>query len=243
MNSTQPITEDSNQPTPTITVYYGQTHTQNNDYHHNWNNLDADDRHHAQQISNPALQRRYIAVHGQLRAILSEQLGQPADTLNIHKTPHGKPYLADHPELAFNLSHTANNFVIALGSNCQLGIDLEIEKPRHNLEGLVHKCFGEEEASYWEQLPDEKKLAEFYRFWTAKEAFVKATGLGISLGLQRCVINPQQPNSFLSIPNECGDASTWHLTEINLSKLDGQILYCSLCSDQAIAQPNFIRLP
>ena len=122
------------------------------------------------------------------------------------------------PDLAFNLSHTADNLLIAIGWNCQLGVDIEDCKQRTNLSGLVDKCFAAEEATYWSQLPEDQKLSAFYRFWTRKEAFVKATGHGISLGLNQCVINPENTTEFLSVPDHCGKASAWHALEIDSEK-------------------------
>jgi 4'-phosphopantetheinyl transferase len=107
-------------------------------------------------------------------------------------------------------------YVEAHGLLRRLGIDIEICKPRNNLPGLVKKCFAKEEQFFWGGLPDTEQHIEFYRFWTRKEAFVKATGQGIALGLHNCVINPEKPEEFLRIPKHCGSISEWHLYDINL---------------------------
>ena len=145
-------------------------------------------------------------------------LNQSPEKIRIKKAEHGKPYLADYPELAFNLSHSADRLMIAIGWNCQLGVDIEICKQRINLSGLVDKCFAEEEAAYWTKLPETQKNQAFYRFWTRKEAFVKATGHGIALGLNQCVINPENPTEFLRVPDNCGQASAWHVLDIDLGE-------------------------
>ena len=67
------------------------------------------------------------------------------------------------------------------------------------------------------QLLTQKNQA-FYRFWTRKEAFVKATGHGIALGLNQCVINPENPTEFLSVPDNCGQASEWRVQDIVLGE-------------------------
>ena len=137
--------------------------------------------------------------------------------------------------------------MIAIGWNCQLGVDIEICKQRINLSGLVDKCFAEEEAAYWTNLPETKKYQEFYRFWTRKEAFVKATGHGIALGLNQCVINPENPTEFLRVPDNCGQASAWHVQDIDL----GEGIYSALVADKkfsvirlmdfAVIAPPFIK--
>jgi 4'-phosphopantetheinyl transferase len=108
--------------------------------------------------------------------------------------------------------------MIAVGWRCQLGVDIEVCKQRINVSGLVNKCFAEEEAAYWTQLPETKKNQEFYRFWTRKEAFVKATGQGIALGLNNCVINTENTAQFLRVPDLCGQASAWHVLDIDLGE-------------------------
>ncbi|WP_394753029.1 4'-phosphopantetheinyl transferase family protein [Crenothrix sp.] len=218
----------------TITVWYGLIKTQDNDYRRYWKMLNANEQHYAQQLKNEQVHKRYVAVHGQLRKLLAQILQQaPAKTI-ISKTTHGKPYLADYPQLAFNISHSGSVFVIAIAWNCQLGIDVENYKMRPNLAGLVKKCFAPEETIYWHQLPDEQKTAEFYRFWTRKEAFVKATGFGIALGLQHCVINPEQPNAFLRIPNQCGNVTSWCVKDINLPYTETLNVYCALSANKII---------
>ena len=113
-------------------------------------------------------------------------------------------------------------------------VDIEQCKPRENLAALVKKCFSVDEVIYWQQLSSTEQNRQFYQFWTRKEAFVKATGLGISLGLKDCVINPNQPQQFLSVPESCGLAEDWHSRDIDL----GENLCAALVANKAIARIN-----
>lgn len=186
------------------------------DYPHFWSLLDPSEQHHASTIKNERLHRRYVEVHAQLRLFLGETINAAPELLRIHKAEYGKPYLVDYPELAFNLSHTANRMAVAIAYKCDLGIDIEFCKPRTNLAALVEKCFAEEEKEYWQKLPSTKKTLTFYRFWTRKEAFVKATGRGIALGLKQCVIDPNNPTKLLRIPENYGHPSEWLIQDIGL---------------------------
>lgn len=200
--------------TDTIQIWHGNIAAENAHYQSYRRILDAAEQAHAEKIKNDLLHKRYVEVHGRLRNILAQTLNEPPEKIKINKAEHGKPYLPDTPELAFNLSHSADTLVIAVGWNCQLGVDVEFCKPRTNLIGLVEKCFAEEESAYWLKLPEAQKTHEFYRFWTRKEAFVKATGRGIGLGLNRCVINPENQAGFLRVPVDYGSASIWHIQEL-----------------------------
>ena len=201
-----------------VEIWNGKVSAEDAHYQAYWRVLDEAEQTHAGKIKNMLLHKRYVEVHGRLRNLLAQMLNQPPEKIRIKKTEYGKPYLADYPELAFNLSHTADRLMIAVGRNCQLGVDIEICKPRVNLSGLVNKCFAEEEAAHWTQLPETQKNQAFYRFWTRKEAFVKATGHGISLGLNHCVINPENPTEFIRVPDLYGQASAWHVQDIDLGE-------------------------
>jgi 4'-phosphopantetheinyl transferase len=181
-----------------------------------WSVLDAVELAYVQRLKNESLRQRYASVHGCLRQLLARYLQESPRQIKIKKAEHGKPYLVDHPELAFNISHSGDALLIALGWNCELGVDLELCKERNSLAGLVEKCFAEEEAAYWHRLPETEKKREFYRFWTRKEAFVKATGRGLALGLNQCVINPDRSTEFLRVPESCGAAAEWRVQDIDL---------------------------
>jgi 4'-phosphopantetheinyl transferase len=183
-----------------------------------WHILGPSEQQHALTLVNESIKSRYVEIRARLRILLGDVLNTQPDKLRIPKTAYGKPYLRDYPELSFNLSHTANKMVVAIANDCDLGIDIELCKARASLAGLVEKCFAEEEKHFWYQLADSEKTRAFYRFWTRKEAFVKAVGRGISLGLNRCVINPLNPTELLKIPDSFGQTSEWLIQDIDLDE-------------------------
>ncbi|MDD5463059.1 MAG: 4'-phosphopantetheinyl transferase superfamily protein [Methylococcales bacterium] len=222
----------------TIEIWHGNiTAEEDARYQDFWRILDEAEQAHAGKIKNRLLHKRYVEVHGRLRGVLAKTLDQPPAKIAIKKTAQGKPFLADYPELAFNLSHSADKFIIALGWNCQLGVDMEFYKLRISLAELVDKCFAEEEAFYWGKLPEDQKSREFYRFWTRKEAFVKATGRGIGLGLNNCVINPEKPTEFLRVPACYEPASAWHVLDIDL----GETVCSALVANKAVTTVSLLE--
>ena len=193
-----------------VTVFQAKVCTETLYDQRYWAVLDKLEQTQASRIKQPLLQHRYVEIHGRLRILLGQWLNESPDLLKISRTAQGKPYLADYPKLSFNLSHTGDYVLFAVTRQAQLGVDIEVCKARANLAGLVAKCFSKQEQAYWSQLPKSDQVPAFYRFWTQKEAFVKATGAGIALGLNACVINPLYPSVFLSVPDSCGRASDWH---------------------------------
>ena len=193
-----------------VTVYQAKVSADSQHDQHFWRLLDKLEHAQASRIKQPLLKHRYVDIHGRLRVLLGQWLNASPEQLQISRTEQGKPYLDHYPELRFNLSHSGDHVLFAIASKAQLGVDIEVCKQRANLAGLVDKCFAEQERAYWRQLPEIEQVQAFYGFWTQKEAFVKATGFGIALGLNACVVNPLQPTTFLSVPEVCGSASAWH---------------------------------
>lgn len=202
----------------TIKLWKGNIAETESDYPYYWQILDQAEQYHANVFKNEQLRRRYVEIHARLRILLGNAVNAAPKQLRIHKAEYGKPYLPDYPELAFNLSHTGNKIVVAMAYNCELGVDIEQCKPRKNLAALVDKCFAQEEKSYWQQLPESQQAQAFYQFWVRKEAFVKATGRGIALGLKECSINPENPNKLLRIPVAYGLASDWLIQDFDLGE-------------------------
>ncbi len=222
----------------TIEIWHGNINVADAAYRSYWRVLDSDEQARAGKFKNDSLRRRYVEVHGRLRKLLALIVNEPPEKINIKTAEHGKPYLVDTPELVFNLSHSADLMVIAVGRNCQLGVDIEICKAKSSFTGLVDKCFAKEEIAYWSKFPEAQQVIEFYRFWTRKEAFVKATGRGIALGLKQCVIDPEKPAGFLRVPTDCGSASMWHVQDMDL----GPGVCSAIVTDKDIVGIEFINL-
>ena len=213
-----------------VEVWHGNVEDLNTDrYDEDYLVLDTHEQTQATKITSDARRKEYVQIHAQLRYKLANIIQQAPDKIVINRTESGKPYLEEFPQIVFNISHTAELFVIAIAPYCQLGVDVEYCKPRLNIAGLVNKCFSSEERTYWSYLSESERINIFYKYWTRKEAFVKATGHGIVLGLNQCVIDSANINRFLSIPEHCGVVTDWFVTELNVSKQH----YAALVTDQA----------
>jgi 4'-phosphopantetheinyl transferase len=201
--------------------------------------LDTNELARAESYSKPLLKWRYIEARGRLKCLLADYLDTSPNSVQIAQTEHGKPYLPNHPPLVFNVSHTANQLVIAVAGHCQLGVDIERIQPRPTLAALVKKCFSTSEAVYWQNLPESEKALVFYQFWTKKEAFVKATGRGIALGLQHCEVDTPDAERFVRVPESCGTAAQWWLATLAIDEL-----FCvSVVTDTGTAELYYRLLP
>ncbi|WP_152555666.1 4'-phosphopantetheinyl transferase family protein [Methylomarinum vadi] len=191
--------------------------------------LDEQERQAVERMRRPEVLSRYLETRARLRLKLSEYLGHDPAKIQIARTEHGKPYLPDHPELSFNLSHSGENLLLAVTSRAQIGVDVETIRPRKGLDGLARKCFADTELNYWRSLPEERQTIAFYRLWTAKEAFVKATGRGIALGLDQVVFAAAAELALVRIPVQYGETEQWQVSAIEL----GEGLCAAVCLEGA----------
>lgn len=198
---------------PFVNVWHGNLDASTYCPDYFWSLLDDQQKSKAAQFTNPKLKQRHIAVRGWLRLCLADALQSPPEALEFALGAHGKPFLPQHV-VDFNLSHTGNELVVAIGNIGPIGVDIERIKPRASLTELAARCFSESELNYWQHLPDDQRCPAFYRLWTQKEAFVKAVGRGIALGLEHCQIDCQNGNRFEKIPAEFGKGHQWKITAL-----------------------------
>ena len=116
------------------------------------------------------------------RRLVGEALQvSPADW-QWREGPHGRPEI-DHPtEWHFNVSHSAGLVVCAIGRTRELGVDLEDMQRRTPDRALVPRYCSPAEAADVD-LQGEAWSDRFLRYWTLKESYLKARGLGISVPL------------------------------------------------------------
>jgi phosphopantetheinyl transferase len=132
-------------------------------------------------------QRDYAAAHSLLRRSLSKHYpGRQPSAWHFEKDELGKPYLGkgDGEALAmeFSLSHTRGLVACAI-SPSRVGIDVERVRQNVDYEGIARSNFSHQEIEALEQLPPGARRAHVLKLWTMKEAFLKATGRGLSGGL------------------------------------------------------------
>ena len=146
--------------------------------------LDGEERSRWQRFQSPVAQRRYGLCRAALRAVLCGRIGCPNESLAFEAAKHGKPFaLVDGrpASISFNVSHSGSHGLIAVAPEGRLGVDVEERAPRRNLDNLIEGVFSPNEKAELESLEGCQQLHVFFRFWTIKEALVKAHGKGLSL--------------------------------------------------------------
>jgi 4'-phosphopantetheinyl transferase len=144
--------------------------------------LSSDELNRAQRFHFEEDRLRYIRCRSALRFLLGRYLDIPAADLRFEYQPGGKPELAAQQNLLplrFNVSHSAQLALIAVGAVHRLGIDIEQERTGVDIAALAERFFSSRELAALRALPDHLRLAAFFACWTRKESFLKATGDGL----------------------------------------------------------------
>ncbi|WP_414582366.1 4'-phosphopantetheinyl transferase HetI [Scytonema sp. PCC 10023] len=141
--------------------------------------------------------QRFIAGRGILRTILGRYLGVEAQQLQFSYESSGKPVLADtfaDSKLSFNLTHSVGLALCAVSCDRLVGVDLEYIRPISDVLALAKRYFSPAEYAVMCGLPPNKMQEVFFRYWTCKEAYLKATGVGIAhLEQIEVSLTPGQP--------------------------------------------------
>lgn len=127
--------------------------------------------------------RRFVVGRGRLREILGQRTCRDPHSLRFAYGPNGKPELADS-SVRFNLSHCEGVALLAVTCGRDVGVDVERLRPVADLELVAERFFSSLEVRALRALPTAKRDAAFLRCWTRKEAYVKAVGGGLSMGLR-----------------------------------------------------------
>lgn len=186
-----------------------------------WALLDAGERERAECIRHEQTRRCFVWVRSCLRNLLGHYMGVAAGGIRFVLNEKGKPRLAGtapNQGLVFNVSHSGDCGLIALAKDTALGVDVERKRAMAHMDGMAKRCFADSELAWWRSLPENHRQQAFFAFWSCKEAFAKATGEGIALGLDACVVDLSGQLRLVSIPPGYGAADEWLLVRIDVDE-------------------------
>jgi 4'-phosphopantetheinyl transferase len=150
--------------------------------------LSAEERARYARYLVPNAARSFLAARVFLRSVLSEYAPLAPAAWRFDTNPWGRPYTTnpDAPHgLVFNLSHKPGFVTCLVGCARDLGVDVEENCERPYLLQIASRFFSPSESTALLALPATRRLRRFFELWTLKEAYIKARGMGLSLGLSR----------------------------------------------------------
>lgn len=189
--------------------------------------LNDDEKTRARRYHFERHQRQFIVARAMMRSILAPYLGAKPEELIFNFNKQGKPAI-QHPEnIHFNLSHSGELALLAVGQEYPMGIDLEFFSARPYVD-IGAQLFSEREMQELRQLPPDLQALGFFHIWAQKEAFIKASGLGLSY--------PTREFSVPSLPttNELIQDNLHQRTWKMVSYMPSVVCCAAICHDPAV---------
>jgi 4'-phosphopantetheinyl transferase len=175
--------------------------------------LDAEERHRAARFHFDRHRRRFVAAHAFLRSVLAWHTGQHPAGIVFTRTASGKPF-APAIGLHFNLSHSQDAFVCAVAQQ-RVGVDIEQLRTMPDALAIARRFFSADEVDALVRLEPERRLLGFFSCWTRKEAYVKATGKGLTSSPQVFTVSIEPGRAELRHSEAGADETTcWHLADL-----------------------------
>jgi len=183
--------------------------------------LGPDERARAERFTAAGARRQYVLGRAVLRQLLGYCLDVGPETLEFGSTPRGKPFLT-FPcgvlDLRFNLSHTRSLVAIALARGREVGADIERTDDVTDMSPLAARIFSPRDHLVWSGLPAAHRREAFFNAWTRKEAYLKATGEGLTDDLPaiRVTFVPGKEPEWVGLPGGPEDERKWLISGIPL---------------------------
>lgn len=131
----------------------------------------------------------FLATRALVRTALSAYVDVPPSRWRFAEGVRGKPYIKEPlglPPLYFNLSNTRGLIVCAVShAYDQVGVDTEWLDRNGETVNLADRHFSQAELRAMRALPAARRRDRFFHYWTLKESYIKARGLGLALPLEK----------------------------------------------------------
>jgi 4'-phosphopantetheinyl transferase len=151
-------------------------------------------------------ERRFVLSHGLVRKLLSQYLGLHPARISFQYNDQGKPAVqadADFlDDLRFSIAHSADCLVCAVSLGREVGVDVEVVRSDVDHLQLAQRFFSTREYEDIAGCPDNGQRDRFFQYWTCKEAYLKARGIGLSAGLAQIEVLLDRTGRIVSVLTE-----------------------------------------
>jgi 4'-phosphopantetheinyl transferase len=181
------------------------------------------ERHQEQRFRFHRDRRRYVMTRALLRTTLSRYASIKPTQWTFVANRYGKPGISNQYDaacdLTFNLSHTDGLIFLALTDGGAIGVDVENVRSHPPSLDIAHCFFADDEVNALVPLTELERQQRFFDFWTLKEAYIKARGMGLSLDLKKfSFCFPPPAGIDISFHPSLGDrSSNWYFRQFRPS--------------------------
>ena len=189
--------------------------------------LNAEEQQRARRFHFERHTRQFMVARATMRWVLGHYLQEPPEGLYFKYNAQGKPYLRHPVSIQFNLSHSGEQALLAVGSQFPMGIDIEYYSEREYT-GIAKQIFSQSEILALNQEPQALKAQAFFDIWAQKEAFIKATGLGLSYPTEEFTVGLSSKVGPYQIIYDKKHDRYWKMTTFAADSTSAAALCCDL---------------
>jgi 4'-phosphopantetheinyl transferase len=163
----------------------------------------------------------FIVARAWLRIIIGSYLKVDPAELKFDYSIYGKPALAkpfiETTGLDFNLAHSGELALYGITLRRKIGVDLEQIRPDFVFDGIARRCFTTDERAQISSLSNAARPRAFFEYWTRKEAFVKAKGVGVSFALNQFEVTVRSNEAALLLTQwDPAEVDRWSLHAVDV---------------------------
>ena len=198
------------------------------------NLLSLEERNKQKRFLFPEHQHQYLVAHALVRTTLSKYTGVHPRDFEFLPNNYGRPEIINKEitnSLRFNLSHTSGLIACAVVLKKDIGVDVEkMDSRRADLKCIDHFLSPQEVAEI-HQIQGKRKIERFFDYWTLKESYIKARGIGLSIPLDRFSfsVSDHQPLGISFHPELADNPNHWQFLLLEPTPKYRAAL--SVCSD------------
>lgn len=160
----------------------------------------------------------FLVAHALVRTALSGYATVAPRQWSFVANQHGRPDIS-HPSvdfpLRFNLSHTRGLVALAVMAGHDVGVDVEHIHRRTQAITIADRFFAQQEVQELHALPQSAQRDRFFDYWTLKESYIKARGMGLALPLGKFAFQLEEgrhPRIHID-PSLEDDAGQWQFRQ------------------------------
>lgn len=187
---------------------------------------------------------QYLLTRALVRRTLSRYEPVDPKEWKFSSNAYGRPEISIHhgveARLRFNVSHTQGLIALGITRSAPIGVDAEDALAREAPVNVARRFFAPEEAATLAAAPEQERQCRFFRYWTLKEAYVKARGRGLSLPLDKFSFSyPDERTVVFSASSELeSDPARWQFWQLH----QAQRWLVGVCVRRTMARPLILSV-
>ena len=166
-------------------------------------------------------QHSCLVTRALVRTVLSRYEDVDPKDWRFVMNDYGRPEIAEPQSarsLKFNLSHTNGLIACIVARERDIGVDVEDRERSGKLLSVAHRFFSPTEVAALRKLPEKEQLDRFFLYWTLKESYIKARGMGLVIPLSHFSFLFENAISIAFDPRLEDDPESWQFTALSYSR-------------------------